>query len=89
MTEIDLNQQVVALKYDADENNAPTVIAKGRGHVAQEILDIARQHDIPLQGNDELVAVLSQLELGQEIPEALYESVAQILAFIYALDDEL
>lgn len=88
MTEFDFGKEVVALKYDGDEDAAPKVIAKGKGPVAQEILAIASEHNIPLQHNAELTALLSQLELGQEIPEALYETVAQILAFIFQLNDQ-
>ena len=88
MTDFDFGKEVVALKYDGDEDNAPTVVAKGKGLIAREILEIAEQHDIPLQQNEELTALLSQLELGQEIPEALYETVAQILAFIFDLNDQ-
>lgn len=88
MTEFRFGKEVVALKYDGDEDNAPKVIAKGKGLVAQEILHIAEQHNIPLQQNEELTALLSQLELGQEIPETLYETVAQVLAFIFQLNDQ-
>ncbi len=75
------DKSTVALRYDGD--SAPRVIAKGKGHIAEEIQDIAREHDIPLYEDPELVRLLSQLELGDEIPQSLYLAVAEIIAFAY------
>ena len=74
----------VVLKYDG-ETRAPRVVAKGEGFVAQKIIEIARQFDIPLYEDAELVKILSQLELNEEIPVALYVAVAEVLAFVYHL----
>ena len=76
-------QKAVALYYDG--NNAPTVTAKGVGETAEEIMAIAREHDIPLCDNPGLLELLVQLELGDEIPETLYTAVAHIIAFAYQL----
>ncbi len=73
----------VALQYDG--KNAPKVTAKGAGDIAEQILTIAREHDVPLQDNPELVKVLSKIELGDQIPEALYLAVAEVIAFAYML----
>jgi len=73
----------VALVYDGE--NAPTVTAKGSGHVAEEILKIANENNIPLHEDAELVQLLSQLSLGDEIPRALYVTVAQVIAFAYII----
>lgn len=73
----------VALSYD--EVNAPRVTAKGGGELAQQIYEIARKHNVPLQENRELVQLLSKLELGEEIPAALYLAVAEVIAFAYYL----
>jgi len=73
----------VALLYDGE--NAPTVTAKGSGHVAEEILKIAKEHNIPLHEDAELAQLLSQLELGDEIPRALYVTIAQVIAFAYII----
>ncbi len=73
----------VALHYDGD--TAPQITAKGSGELAEQILAIAKQHDVPLQENNELVQLLSQLELGEQIPEELYLAVAEIIAFTYLL----
>ncbi len=73
----------VALQYDGE--HAPRVTAKGRDKLADQIVEIARQHGIPLQENEPLAAVLSKVELGEEIPESLYLAVAQVIAFAYHL----
>lgn len=75
-----------ALKYKHGEDSAPKLVAKGRGHVAERIMQIAREHDIPIREDKELVEVLSTLELNQEIPPDLYRAVAEILAFLYRLN---
>ncbi|WP_319381586.1 EscU/YscU/HrcU family type III secretion system export apparatus switch protein [Thiomicrorhabdus sp.] len=64
---------------------APKVTAKGRGHLAEEILNTAREHQIPIEEDPGLVSLLSQVELDQEIPEELYEAIAQLLIFVYQL----
>lgn len=73
----------VALLYDGE--NAPTITAKGSGHIAEEILRIASENDIPLHEDADLVQLLSRLELGDEIPRALYVTVAQVIAFAYLI----
>jgi flagellar biosynthesis protein len=70
----------VALKYD--HGSAPRVVATGRGHMGQKIIDVAREHDVPIEPNPVLAEALSTLELEEEIPEQLYRAVAQILGFI-------
>ena len=71
----------VALHYDG--RDAPRVTAKGHGKVARRILEVAQEHDIPLQEDEHLVEVLSKIELGDEIPENLYRAVAEVIAFAY------
>lgn len=73
----------VALRYDGQ--GAPRVTAKGRDRLAEEILALAREHNVPLQENAELAGLLARLDLGEEIPEALYLAVAQVIAFAYYL----
>lgn len=77
----------VALKYDGD--SAPTVTAKGRGDLALEIIELARENNVPLDTNPELVKLLSSIPLGDEIPEALYLAVAEVIAFAYLLSDKM
>lgn len=73
----------VALSYDGD--GAPRVTASGHGMVAERIIEVARENDVPYQQNAELARLLSQVELGDEIPRALYVAVAEVLAFAYTL----
>ena len=73
----------VALEYDGD--NAPTVSAHGIGAIAEKIMQIANDHGVPLQQDNELVEILAQLELGDEIPEVLYLAVAEVIAFAYMM----
>lgn len=73
----------VALMYDGE--HAPTVTAKGSGHIAEEILRLANEHNIPLHEDGDLAQLLTQLELGDEIPQSLYVTVAQVIAFAYMI----
>ncbi len=77
----------VALKYDGE--NAPRVTAKGSGDLAEQIIALAIEHDIPLQENALLANTLAQLDLDTEIPPALYLSVAEIIAFAYYLSGKV
>jgi flagellar biosynthesis protein len=73
--------KAVALHYD--EEYAPKVVASGEGDIAREIMEIAREHGVPLYENPDLVAVLARLELGEEIPDVLYRVIAEIIAFAF------
>jgi flagellar biosynthesis protein len=76
--------RAIALRYDGA--SAPRVTAKGEGNIAKQIIKTAKEHDIPIQQNEELTALLSKVRLNEEIPRALYTAVAQILAFIYYVE---
>ena len=87
MTE-DLKERVaVALRYEAAEDIAPRLAAKGHGHVAEQIIRLARQNGVPLHHDPDLVELLSQLEVDQVIPPEAYEVIAEILAFVYTLNE--
>lgn len=73
----------VALEYTGQ--GAPRITAKGEGEVAEQILRLAREHDIPLRPDQGLVSVLAKMELNQEIPEGLYRAVAEVIAFAYLI----
>ncbi|MGD0883850.1 MAG: EscU/YscU/HrcU family type III secretion system export apparatus switch protein [Thermodesulfovibrionales bacterium] len=77
--------RAAALRYRHGEDSAPKIIAKGKGKVAEKILEIAKKYNIPIQEDRELVEVLSSLDLNREIPPELYRAVAEILAFVYSL----
>ena len=79
-------QRAVALKYESKSDNAPKVIAKGEGKVAEKIIDIAKKHNIFIHDDPDLIEALSQLDIHEEIPTELYAVVAELLAFIYALN---
>jgi flagellar biosynthesis protein len=76
--------QAIALSYDGEK--APTLAAKGDDELAQAIIQLALQAKVPIYENPELSQWLSQLELGDEIPQALYITIAEILAFVYKLE---
>lgn len=73
----------IALNYDGE--NTPRVAAKGRGEIAQEIIDIANQHGIPLQADPDLAKLLGTIPVGDEIPRQLFVAVAEVIAFAYML----
>lgn len=73
----------IALQYDG--KNAPRVTAKGEGDLAEKIRAIAEEYDIPLYEDTVLAQMLSQIELGEEIPHALYVTVAEVIAFSYLM----
>lgn len=76
-------RQAIALKYDGRQ--APTLTAKGDEELAEEILRIARDYEVPIYENAELVRLLARLELGDSIPEELYRTIAEIIAFAWNL----
>ena len=82
-------RKAVALRYDAEKESAPRVIAKGQRLVAEKIIEIAHEHDIHVHEDPDLVAVLSKLNVDTEIPESLYRAVAEVLAFVYRLNQRL
>jgi flagellar biosynthesis protein len=79
------SKKAVALKYEQNKDSAPKVVAKGRGWIAERIIELARKHGVPLEENRALVEVLSKLEVYEEIPVELYKAVAEILVFVYQL----
>ena len=79
-------KKAAALKYRHGEDQAPKLVAKGRGELAERILETARRHGIPIKEDKALVEILSSLELYEDIPPQLYKAVAEILAFIYRMN---
>jgi flagellar biosynthesis protein len=77
------SQLAVALHYD--RKGAPRVVAKGKGTIGQKIIELARANDIPIEENEVLAGALSNVELGDEIPEELYKAVAEVLIFVLRL----
>lgn len=79
------NKQAIALEYDPSDE-APRVIASGRGYLAEKIIEKAKESDVPVHRDDKLADTLSRLEIGDMIPPELYEVVAEILVFVDAMD---
>ena len=80
-------RQAVALRYQPTKDRAPKLVAKGRGYLADKILELARQHDIAVRQDRNLLQILSRLDLNEEIPPEVYKAVAEILAFVYRLSN--
>ena len=76
-------KQAVAVRYDAEQESAPRVLAKGQGPVAERILALAAAHDIPLHEDRDLVHLLGALDLDVEVPPGLYKALAEVLAHLY------
>ncbi len=78
-------RKAVALGYDIDKDNAPKVIAKGKGELAQNIIKIAEKNQVPIKKDEDLVELLSAIDIDKEIPDSMYKAVSEIFAFIYDL----
>ena len=79
-------KRAVAMKYDPLTSNAPVIIAKGQGELAERIIEKAQQSGVAIQEDSSLVEVLSKLNVDQEIPPELFAVVAEILSFVYRAD---
>ncbi|MDQ0270246.1 EscU/YscU/HrcU family type III secretion system export apparatus switch protein [Cytobacillus purgationiresistens] len=78
-------REAVALTYEPFKPS-PRVAAKGKGLVADQIVEKAKEHGIPIQEDASLVELLGNLDLNENIPEELYQAVAEVFAFIYKID---
>jgi len=76
-------KKAAALRYNTEKENAPKVVAKGKGEVAQNIIKIAELNNLPIKKDEDLIELLSKVELDKEVPEALYKAVAEVFSFIY------
>ena len=83
-----VRKEAVALSYDPNTGDAPKVVAKGKGKIAETILEKAKEHNVPIQEDPSLVEILGQLQLDQSIPEQLYLAVSEVFAYIYHIDRE-
>ena len=80
--------EAIALKYDQKKDFAPRVTGKGKGKIAERILQTAEEHHVPIQEDPSLVELLGKLSINDTIPAELYEAVAEVFAFIYKADKE-
>ncbi|WP_373001420.1 EscU/YscU/HrcU family type III secretion system export apparatus switch protein [Sulfurimonas sp.] len=76
-------KKAAALRYNTDKESAPRVIAKGKGKSAENIIKIAELHNLPIKKDEDLMELLSKVELDKEVPAALYKAVAEVFSFIY------
>lgn len=79
-------KSAVSLRYDSANDLAPRVTSKGKGLLAEKIINLAQENKIPIKEDPDLVEVLSQVEVDQEIPPSVYHVVAELLAFVYQIN---
>lgn len=79
-------RKAVALRYDSDKEKAPRIVAKGRGHIAEKIIQAASAHGVPLVADTGMSNLLEEIELDAQIPPQFYLAIAEILAFVYRLN---
>jgi flagellar biosynthesis protein len=78
------NQKAVALTYDEHKQMAPVIVASGMGHIAEKMIEVGVENGVPVYEDNSLATMLTQLELGTEIPEELYQAIVDI--YIYFLN---
>ncbi len=81
-------KRAVALRYDASKDAAPKITAKGQGAIAEKIIELAKEAGVPIKEQSDLVEILSKLDLNAEIPPETYVIVAEILAWVYELNQK-
>ncbi|CUX71835.1 Flagellar biosynthetic protein FlhB [Clostridium sp. C105KSO15] len=79
-----LNKKAVALKYDDVKNSAPVIVASGMGYMAEKIIETANESGVPVYEDNSLATILTQLELGSQVPEELYQAIVEI--YLYFLN---
>lgn len=88
MAERKIINKAVAIVYDEKESSAPKVVASGKGVVAEKIIATAREAGIHIQEDANLVEILAKIPIGQEIPVEIYQTVAEVLAFVYQVNNK-
>ncbi|MEA3370816.1 MAG: EscU/YscU/HrcU family type III secretion system export apparatus switch protein [Campylobacterota bacterium] len=78
-----MRKKAAALRYDDKKEKAPRVVAKGEGEAAKNIIKIAELNNLPIKKDEDLIELLSKVEIDKEIPEAMYKAVAEVFSFIY------
>ncbi|MFA6411436.1 MAG: EscU/YscU/HrcU family type III secretion system export apparatus switch protein [Syntrophales bacterium] len=76
-----------ALQYEQDKDKAPKITAKGKGLIAEKIIELARENGIPIQQDPGLVQILCKLDIDEEIPVELYRAIAELLTFVYSMNE--
>lgn len=83
------SQKAVALSYEEKRDTAPKVISSGKGLIAEKIIELAQENNIPMHKDADLVEILSVLEIDEYIPIEVYSVVAEIFSHIYERNEEL
>ena len=83
-----VRKEAIALSYQPQKYSGPIVVAKGKGKIAEEILNRAVDNQIPIHEDPNLIQLLGQLDLNESIPEELYQAVEEVFAFVYRLDQQ-
>ena len=78
-----MEKKAAALKYDSEKNGAPMIVAAGMGYMAEKITETAMKAGVPIYEDDSIAALLTQMKLGEEIPEELFQAIVEI--YIYFL----
>lgn len=81
-------KKAAALSYEKGKDSAPRVVASGRGHIAERIINIAKENNVPLFEDDRSAEILCSTPLGSEVPEVLYQVIAEIYAVIFRMEKE-
>ncbi len=81
-------KKAVAVRYDEKSGSAPQVVASGKGSIAENIIKVAEEAGIHIQQDPDLVELLAKVDIGQEIPIELYQTVAEVLAFVYRINNK-
>ncbi len=87
MTEENRDRKAVAILYDENESAAPKIVASGKGLIAEKIIATAKEAGIHIQQDPDLVELLAKVDIGEEIPLELYQTVAEVLAFVYKVNE--
>jgi len=82
-------KEAIALTYDKEKDASPRTIGKGKGKIADKIIELAKENNIPIQEDASLTELIGKLNINEAIPTELYEAVAEIFAFIYRVDREI
>jgi flagellar biosynthesis protein len=84
-----VRKTAIALRYEEGKHKSPIVTAKGKGKIAEKIIEKAKENQIPIHEDPSLVQMLSKLDIHDSIPEELYVAVAEVFAFIYQIEKDI
>ncbi|MBT8334768.1 MAG: flagellar biosynthesis protein FlhB [Desulfobacterales bacterium] len=81
-------EKAAAILYDTERSDVPRIVASGKGVIAQKIIETAREAGIHIQEDPDLVELLAAIPVGEEIPVELYQTIAEVLAFVYEINNQ-